>query len=141
MSKRILMVFATLVSAITLTTAFAAGDADKQIDTAVLHAQMASATKDIDMVHAHLHHVLNCLVGPAGKQFDASAENPCKDMGNGALTDLAGMPKLRAKLEKAVKIAEKGVNATKFDGAHAAAVKTEKLLMHAAKKNKKAATK
>ena len=34
------------------------------------------------IVYAHLHHTINCLVGPGGKTFDARALNPCKDLGN-----------------------------------------------------------
>ncbi|HEX5339311.1 MAG TPA: hypothetical protein VFX47_00340 [Gammaproteobacteria bacterium] len=131
MIKRPLLAVAAIASMISLTCAFAAGDAAKQIATAEAHASMAAATKDIKMVHAHLHHVINCLVGPKGKGFDASAENPCKGMGDGALTDLAGQPVAHAKLEDAVKMAESGIHDAQYAKAHAAAKKTVALIKDA----------
>ena len=38
-------------------------------------------------VQAHLHHTLNCLVGPGGDGFDAKQMNPCAQAGNGAIPD------------------------------------------------------
>lgn len=131
MIKRSVMAIAAIVSLVSLTTAFAAGDAAKQIATAEVHAQMAASVKDINMVHAHLHHVINCLVGPKGKLFDSTAEDPCKGMGDGALADLGDAPKVRAKLEMAVKHAERGIKSTSYKMAHAAAVRTEELVKQA----------
>jgi hypothetical protein len=62
-------------------------DASTEIQTAAQHAQFASQATDIKMAHAHLHHTLNCLVGPKSKSFDKTAENPCADQGNGAIPD------------------------------------------------------
>ena len=42
--------------------------------------------KDLKMIQMHLHHVLNCLEGKTGKDFDASFGNPCN--GQGALETL-----------------------------------------------------
>jgi uncharacterized membrane protein len=42
----------------------------------------------LQQVTLHLHHVLNCAVGPDGMGFDAAAGNPCKGQGNGFLSDL-----------------------------------------------------
>ena len=56
------------------------------------------------MVHAHLHHTLNCLVGPNGMDFDKDALNPCKNAGNGAIpdtTDAAKQKALEAAADKA----------------------------------------
>lgn len=131
MMKRTLTAIAAVVSTLVLTTAFAAGDAAKQIATAEVHAGMAATVKDINMVHAHLHHVINCLVGPKGKLFDSKAEDPCQGMGDGALNDLTDSPKLHAKLEMAVKHAERGIKSTSYKTAHAAAVRVEELLKQA----------
>ena len=38
---------------------------------------MAATQTDIMMAHKHLHHAVNCLVGPSGAGFDAAAGNPC----------------------------------------------------------------
>ncbi|MGH8370944.1 MAG: hypothetical protein ACRESC_08170 [Gammaproteobacteria bacterium] len=131
MMKRTLLALAALVSALSLATAFAAGDAAKESATAEVHAQLATASKDINMVHAHLHHVLNCLVGPEGKLFDPKAEDPCKGMGDGALNDLTGSPVVHKKLERAVKYAERGIRDTDYAKAQAAATRTLKLLKEA----------
>ncbi|HET7395650.1 MAG TPA: hypothetical protein VFK12_04365 [Gammaproteobacteria bacterium] len=131
MKKHSILAFVALVSMLSLATAFAAGDAAKQVATAEAHAKMASATKDINMVHAHLQHVVNCLVGPKGKLFDAKAEDPCKGMGDGALNDLTGSPRAHAKLEMAVETAERGIHETAYTKAHAAAIKTVALIKDA----------
>ena len=47
-------------------------------------SQLDSLLKTVQM---HLHHAVNCLVGPAGKGFDASAGNPCGKAGAGAIPD------------------------------------------------------
>lgn len=67
--------------------AFAAGDAVKETATAATHASLSAKADSLKMAHAHLHHTLNCLVGPKGHGFDAKAENPCKDLGDGAIPD------------------------------------------------------
>lgn len=131
MIKHSLLTFAALASVISLGAAFAAGDAARQIATAETHAQMASATKDIKMVHAHLQHVINCLVGAKGKLFDAKAENPCQGMGDGALNDLVNQPHVQTKLDEAVKMAERGIHDTRYAKAHAAATKTAALIKEA----------
>lgn len=62
-----------------------ADNASAQVQTAADHAGYAAGSDGIDSVHAHLHHALNCLVGPDGEGFDASFGNPCDGMGSGAL--------------------------------------------------------
>jgi hypothetical protein len=54
--------------------------------TAIKHAEFAVQAKDLKMIQMHLHHVLNCLEGKTGKDFDASFGNPCN--GQGALETL-----------------------------------------------------
>lgn len=62
-------------------------DAGQEIQTAAQHAQFASQATSLKMAQAHLHHTLNCLVGPKSHSFDKKAENPCADQGNGAIPD------------------------------------------------------
>ena len=64
-----------------------ATDAAKEQATAAFHAGLAAGSGDVKMVHAHLHHVINCLVGPTGASYAMSEMNPCKGMGAGLLTD------------------------------------------------------
>ena len=85
-----------------------AADVKKELDTAVQHAQFAAAAKDVKMAHAHLHHVINCLVGPNGKGFDAKQLDPCKGMGNGAIADSSGAAQ-KKELQAAVRKAEQGL--------------------------------
>jgi len=129
MIKRSVLALVAIFSMLFVTVAFAAnGNAAKEISMAEMHATFASTVKDVNMVHAHLHHTLNCLVGPKGKLFDPKAMDPCKGMGNGALSDLGKAPKVRAKLEMAIKHAERGLRADKYATAHAAAVRTAALV-------------
>src|SRR6267142_900608 len=79
---------ALAVSAVMIPVAVLA-DGPQEIGTATNHAGLASKAGDIAGVKMHLHHVLNCLVGPGGQGFDASAGNPCGTQGGGAIPDTA----------------------------------------------------
>lgn len=65
----------------------AQADAPTEVTTAAKHAGLSSQATSLAMAHAHLHHTLNCLVGPKGHGFDSKAENPCSDEGSGAIPD------------------------------------------------------
>ncbi len=65
-----------------------AANPDTELKTAISHAGYAAKADAIGGVTQHLHHVLNCLVGPQDKLFDQAAGNPCKGQGNGLLPDL-----------------------------------------------------
>ncbi len=65
----------------------AAGDPSAELKTAVTHAGFAAKYETMKEVNLHLHHALNCLVGPQDKLFDAAAGNPCQGQGNGYLAD------------------------------------------------------
>jgi len=67
--------------------AFAAGDATAELQTAITHVTFAAKYEGIREVTLHLHHAVNCLVGPQDKLFDAAAGNPCQGQGNGYLAD------------------------------------------------------
>ena len=60
------------------------------------HAGLAAKAGSLDGVHQHLHHALNCLVGPAGNGFDAKEMNPCANAGNGAIPDTTDAAKKTA---------------------------------------------
>jgi len=95
------------------------GAASKQAATAGAHAGMALGASDLKMAQTHLHHVINCLVGPSGKGFDAKAGNPCKGMGDGAIVDAKGDAATESRLHAALTQAEHGVKAATLDDAHA----------------------
>ncbi|HXY96185.1 MAG TPA: hypothetical protein VEH00_04365 [Steroidobacteraceae bacterium] len=90
---------------LTASLAFAqAADPAQEAATAGVHAGLAAQGAAIEQVHMHLHHTVNCLVGPKGEGFDAKEANPCQKLGNGAIpdtTDSASKAKLTAALAKA----------------------------------------
>ena len=127
MTKKFTKWLQTLLLAIALPVVAQAADADsavaKQMGTASAHAGMALGAADLKLAHTHLHHVINCLVGPSGKAFDAQEEDPCKGMGQGAIVDAKGDAASEAQLHTALTQAEHGVKTTTLDDAHADAQK------------------
>lgn len=101
------------------TAAFA--DVAAQLTVADQHAGFAAKAANIDQVHMHLHHVLNCLVGPGGKGFDAGQANPCAKAGNGAVPEADAA--VKAKLTPAVAAATAGIAATDLAAAQGEATK------------------
>lgn len=83
MSKR----FAAIAFTALLSSPAFAADLKGEIVNATEHAQYAAAAADIAEAHAHLHHALNCIVGPGGNGFDAKQMNPCAGSGNGIIPD------------------------------------------------------
>ncbi len=92
-------------------SAFAAVSLTAEISNARTHANNAANAPTIDAVHTHMHHALNCLVGPKGEGFDAAQMNPCTNAGNGAIPDQTDAAK-KAKLEDAKTILMKGLTET-----------------------------
>jgi hypothetical protein len=64
------------------------GNPEMQLKTAIAHAGFAAKADAVNGVTLHLHHVLNCMVGPQDTRFDTVAGNPCQGQGNGALSDI-----------------------------------------------------
>ena len=116
-----LATFAALAGAPLLlaTAAFAAADLGSEINNAATHAGLAAQAADINGVHTHMHHALNCLVGPGGDGFDAKQMNPCAQSGNGAIPDEADQMKksklMAAKGDLTKGLAENDVAAAKAD--------------------------
>ena len=106
--KKFLLV--SSLAALALPTA-AFADVAAQLATASQHAGFAAKAASIDMVHTHLHHTLNCLVGPSGTGFDATAANPCAKAGNGAIADSTDAAQ-KTKLAAAVTKVNAGIAAT-----------------------------
>ncbi|MGD0143948.1 MAG: hypothetical protein ABSC92_12380 [Rhizomicrobium sp.] len=93
-----------------LPAAAMAADLKAEITTAGQHAGMAAAAADIATVHMHLHHTINCIVGPNGPGYDAKEMNPCQNQGAGALVDATNVS-TRASLQTAVTQAQAGLAA------------------------------
>ena len=85
-----------------------AGDLKAEIATAGQHAGFAAAATDINTVHMHLHHTINCIVGPNGQGYDKSQMNPCQNQGSGALVD-ATSSSTKTNLQNAVNEAQAGL--------------------------------
>ncbi len=115
---------AALFAAASVIAATAQADTDQELIHAYEHAAMASEANSVAQIHQHLHHVLNCLVGPAGDGYDAGQMNPCKGEGNGAIPDASG-PAQKAMLEQAAAKARAGLEATDFASAVKAATDVE----------------
>ena len=103
------------LAAIALMPASALADGPQAIGIAATHAGMAANAGNIDMTHMHLHHVLNCLVGPGGDGFDAAPGNPCGTAG-GAIPQTADTA-MKTKLQTAATQAKAGIANTDMAGA------------------------
>lgn len=121
--KSLLMSSMALVGALLLSSTALAqgGDAAKELATAREHAQLAEASQSVAVAKMHLHHVINCLVGPHGRGFDAAAGNPCKGMGEGADKDAQGDRMRLGQATRALAYARRGVAAKDLPGVHKAA--------------------
>jgi hypothetical protein len=114
--------FAVAVSAPVL-----AADVKSEIMTAAQHAQLAAGAQTLDMVHAHLHHTINCLVGPKGTDFDAKELNPCQNNGDGAIPDSADAA-AKTKLMSAVDKAKAGLHESDLAAAQKDATQTAAII-------------
>jgi hypothetical protein len=94
-------------------------DGPQAIATAKTHAGFAANGMNIGEVQRHLHHVLNCIVGPGGQGFDAMPGNPCNAAG-GAIPQTADAA-AKTKLESAATMARNGIAATNEAAAKKAA--------------------
>ena len=100
---------ASCVAALALpTVAFA--DVSAQAVVAANHAGMASKADAVDMIHLHLHHVVNCLVGKDGTGYDIGSGNPCAKAGNGLIPE--GSAAQKPKFQTALASANAGIAAT-----------------------------
>jgi hypothetical protein len=62
-----------------------------ELKTAIAHAGYAEKAGAMTDVTMHLHHVVNCLVGPADSMYDKAAGNPCQGQGAGIMPDIKKM--------------------------------------------------
>ncbi len=63
--------------------------AKKELQTAFFHAnELAQKAGTIAGVLQHVQHVVNCLQGSGGKNFNAAGGYPCQGQGNGVIPDL-----------------------------------------------------
>lgn len=99
----------------------------EEIATAAQHAGLAATSQSLKEVHTHLHHSVNCLVGPDGASFDAKEMNPCKTLGTGAIPATKDAAKKSA-LEAAATKAEAGIAETDLEKSQSTAKEVEAML-------------
>lgn len=116
-----------LAAGIALAPVAAYADAASEIVTAQTHAGLASQASDLMGVHMHLHHTVNCLVGPGGTGFDSKELNPCANAGKGAIPDTTDAAEKKL-LNDAVTKAEAGIAAMSFPAARDDAAATAAML-------------
>ncbi|MHB8535283.1 MAG: hypothetical protein ACYDBW_07550 [Sulfuricaulis sp.] len=128
-SYRLFKPFLIVVAGLSLGLALPAwADAKMEIKTATEHASFAVNAKTTAQTHMHLHHVINCLVGTNGEDFDATAGNPCQGMGGGALKDSAGSQGTESLLNQSLRLAKIGIEIGDHHSAQAVALATRNLL-------------
>jgi hypothetical protein len=134
--KKLLTLTAACVLAggFAVTASAAQGNKAKtEISTAHKHALLAQKATKVKMVHTHLHHVVNCLVGSKGAGYDAAAGNPCKGQGKGAIPDSASDHALQSKLKTALKEAKAGLKSNSLSTAQKDAGKVAATLQNTPK--------
>jgi|307.fasta_scaffold320208_2 hypothetical protein len=125
--------FATIgilvVLGVSLVSASVKADADsiKEVTIAAKHAGLAAQAADLKGTQTHLHHVINCLVGPKGQGFDDKEANPCKDQGDGAIPDMTDEVR-RTALIQALAKANEGLRQTDLAAARKSASEAQVLL-------------
>ena len=115
------------IAALVMPPCMAMADGHSEIVVAAQHAEYAAKSALIAGVHMHLHHTLNCLVGPNGQGFDSKELNPCANSGNGAIPDTADTMHKQA-LESAADKAREGIAAGDYATAQKDAEDTEEML-------------
>jgi len=101
-----------------------AADPAQEAATAATHAGFAAQAATLEQAHMHLHHTVNCLVGPKGKGFDSKEANPCQKLGNGAIPDTTDEA-TKAKLTTALAKAEAGLKSSDLTAAKKAAAEVQ----------------
>ncbi|HEY8254880.1 MAG TPA: hypothetical protein VIG39_09590 [Rhizomicrobium sp.] len=97
-----------VISAVLTFPITAYADAKSEIATAAQHAGLAAAAPNLAQTHMHLHHAMNCLVGPRDADFDKTNMNPCAQQGAGAFPDESN-PDIKVKLQNAMSAAADGI--------------------------------
>ena len=104
-----------------------AADPAQEAATGAVHAGLAAQATTIEQVHMHLHHTVNCLVGPKGQGFDAKEANPCQKLGNGAIPDTTDSA-TKAKLTTALASAQAGLKSEDLSAAKKSATEAQAAL-------------
>jgi len=123
-SVRIILAAVATASLGALIPNVAAADAQQAIGVAAQHAGLAANAGNINVVHTHMHHVLNCLVGPGGDGFDAMPGNPCA-MAGGAIPQ-ENNAEMKTKLLNVAAQIRAGIGESNMDAAKKIATDAQK---------------
>ena len=85
-----------------------------ELKTAITHAGFAAKYDTLQEVTLHLHHAVNCLVGPDDPLFDKAAGNPCQGQGKGILPEIKAKMGTDQEYQVAWWLAHLGVEAIKM---------------------------
>ena len=95
-----------------------------QLRTGIDHAKNAAGSGAMASAVGHLGHVVNCIEGTRGRNFNASWGHVCQGQGDGILTDIKGAKNadnLMLVLESADQLATGGVKARELGAVQSAA--------------------
>ncbi len=101
-----------------------ADKAQTQLRTAIDHAKNSAGSATMNAAVPHLGHVLNCIEGTKGKNFNASWGHVCQGQGDGILVDIKSAKNadsVMLVLESADSLAVSGVKAKDLGAVHVAA--------------------
>jgi hypothetical protein len=122
-----IIAIAAVISGLLTFPIAAYADAKSEIATAAQHAGLAAAAPDLVQTHMHLHHAMNCLVGPQDADFDKTNTNPCAQQGKGAFPDESDA-EIKTKLQNAMSAAADGIASKDVATAKKYAATVESLL-------------
>lgn len=91
-----------------------ADKAQAQLTTAITHARNSAGSDAMSSATSHLGHVLNCIEGTRGRNFNGSWGHVCQGQGDGILVDIKDAKNagaVMAVLEAADGLAVAGVKA------------------------------
>jgi len=108
-----------------LSGGWARADEAQEVMIAAQHAGLAAASTYTSTLQTHLHHVVNCLEGPDGDDFDKDAGNPCEGKGKGAIPDAGDKA---GPLKEALKKALEGIASISLFEAQQISRETQALL-------------
>jgi hypothetical protein len=126
-TTRLFLARVVTVIVVALPASALAADPAQEAAAGEMHAGLAAKSATIEQVHMHLHHTVNCLVGPKGQGFDAKEANPCQKLGDGAIPDTTDAA-TKAKLTSALAKSQAGLKSEDLAAAQKAAAEAQAAL-------------
>lgn len=91
--RLVVLMLAVMIAGLAWTSAVLGANmtsqAQRELQTATTHAGLAARQGTIAQIELHLHHVVNCIEGKAGKDYFKDSGDVCEGIkGNGLQADL-----------------------------------------------------